>query len=102
MRARNIKPGFFLNEDLADIGPYAQLLFAGLWCLADKEGKLEDRPRRIKAAVFPYYDPKPSIETLLNYLAERNFITRYKVNKMKLIIIPNFVTHQSPHHTERK
>lgn len=101
MRSRNIKPGFFKNEDLADLGSYAQLLFIGLWQIADKEGKLEDRPKRIKAEIFPYYDPKPSVETLLNHLSEREFILRYRVKKLKLIKIINFQKHQSPHHTEK-
>ena len=48
-RARNIKPGFFANENLAECDPLARLLFAGLWCLADREGRLEDRPKRIAA-----------------------------------------------------
>ena len=56
MRARNIKPGFFKNPDLADAGPAAQLLCVGLWCMADKEGRLKDQPRVIKAEVFPYYE----------------------------------------------
>ena len=102
MRSRNIKPGFFKNEDLAEIGPYAQLLFVGLWQLADKGGKLEDRPKRIKAEVFPYYDPKPSVETLLQHLIEKSFIIRYKVSGLKLLKIVNFEKHQSPHHTEKK
>lgn len=37
-RARNIKPSFFKNEDLADLNPFDRLLFIGLWCLADREG----------------------------------------------------------------
>lgn len=53
-RARNIKPGFFANEDLAECDPLARLLFAGLWCLADREGRLEDRPKRIRAELLPY------------------------------------------------
>ena len=102
MRSRNIKPGFFKNEDLAEIGPYAQLLFVGLWQLADKGGKLEDRPKRIKAEVFPYYDPKPSVETLLQHLIESKFIIRYKADGFKLLKIANFEKHQSPHHTEKE
>jgi len=46
-RSRNIKPGFFRNEMLAECSPLARLLFAGLWCLADRFGRLEDRPKRI-------------------------------------------------------
>ena len=53
-RSRNIKPGFFLNDDLAECEPLARLLFAGLWCIADREGRLEDRPKRIKIEVLPY------------------------------------------------
>ncbi len=52
MRARGIKPAFFKNEELAELGTVAQLLFIGLWCLADREGRLEDRPKRIGAEVM--------------------------------------------------
>ena len=44
MRTRLLKPGFFMNEELARLPVRARLLFAGLWCLADREGRLEDRP----------------------------------------------------------
>ena len=91
MRARNIKPGFFKNDELAEIGPCAQLLFAGLWCMADKDGKLVDRAKRIKAEIFPYYDPKPGIEKILSELTARKFITRYSVNGQKIILINNFL-----------
>ncbi len=55
-RSRNIKPGFFANEYLAELSPHARLLFIGLWTLADREGRLEWRPKKIKAALFPYED----------------------------------------------
>jgi len=54
MRARNLKPGFFKNDRLAEIEPLGRLLFAGLWCMADSRGRLEDRVLRIKAEVLPY------------------------------------------------
>ena len=98
-RARNIKPGFFKNYDLADLGPYAQLLFAGLWCLADKEGRLKDQPRLIKAEIFPYYEVDVNGE--LTKLERLAFIDRYEVDGMAIIQIANFVEHQSPHHTEK-
>ena len=98
-RARNIKPGFFKNYDLADLGPLAQLLFAGLWCMADKEGRLEDKPRLIKAEVFPYYDVDVNGE--LTKLARLGFVNRYQVGEQSLIEVCNFKEHQSPHHTEK-
>lgn len=98
-RARNIKPGFFKNYDLADLGPLAQLLFAGLWCLADKEGRLEDKPRLIKAEVFPYYEIDVNGE--LTKLERLGFVKRYQANGVDVIFISEFKKHQSPHHTER-
>jgi len=94
-RARNIKPGFFMNEYLAECDLAARLLFIGLWCLADREGRLEDRPKRIGAFVFPYeqYD----IDNLLEQLAERGFIIRYQVDGKKYIQVVNFKKHQNPH-----
>lgn len=97
-RARNIKPGFFTNEDLAEIHPLGRLLFAGLWTLADREGRLEDRPKRIKAAVLPYDDY--DIEELLTELSARGFILRYQVDERGYIWIPCFGKHQNPHHRE--
>ena len=72
MRARMIKPSFFLNEDLATLPYEARLLFIGLWCVADREGRLEDRPRRLKAELFPYDDI--DLDPLLGKLAELGFI----------------------------
>jgi len=100
MRARNIKPGFFKNYDLADQGPIAQLLFAGLWCLADREGRLEDKHRLIKAEVFPYYDADVNRE--LTVMERLGFIRRYRSQGLALIEIVNFKKHQSPHNTEKR
>lgn len=94
-RSRNIKPGFFLNDELAECDPLARLLFAGLWCIADREGRLEDRPKRIKAEVLPYDDC--DVDQLLDQLAERDFIVRYEVDGLRYIQIINFSKHQNPH-----
>ncbi|MFW5970500.1 MAG: hypothetical protein ACOCQT_00225, partial [Desulfovermiculus sp.] len=95
MRARNIKPGFFENEHLADCDPLARILFAGLWCMADRAGRLEDRPKKIKVKILPY--DECSVEDLLNQLEQYGFITRYIVNNQRYIQIDNFGRHQNPH-----
>ncbi len=99
-RSRNIKPGFFLNDELAEIEPLGRLLFAGLWCLADREGRLEDRPRKIKAEILPY--DECDVDKLLNDLmcANEKFITRYEVEDKEYIQIYNFNKHQNPHKNE--
>lgn len=98
-RSRNIKPGFFKNYELADLGPICQLLFSGLWCLADKEGRLEDKPRLIKAEVFPYYDC--DVHGEITKLERCGFVRRYRAHGVAVIEILNFKRHQSPHHTEK-
>ena len=99
-RARNIKPGFFTNEYIAELSPFAQLLFIGLWTLADRKGRLEDRPKGIRGKLFPYGDQ--DVNALLNELAEspESFIIRYEVNGKRYIQITNFEKHQNPHKNE--
>ena len=65
-RARNIKPGFFTNPELAELPFETRLLFAGLWTVADKKGRLEDRPKKIKMQVFPA--DTVDIDTMLEQL----------------------------------
>lgn len=94
-RARNLKPSFFTNDLLAEIHPLGRLLFQGLWCIADREGRLEDRPKRIKAELLPYDDC--DADALLNDLAKYGFIQRYEVDGLRFIQVVNFVKHQNPH-----
>lgn len=93
-RARNIKPGFFKNENLADCDPLARILFAGLWCMADRSGRLEDRPRKIKAECLPYDDC--DADALLRQLQTHGFIVRYG-EETKYIQVLAFAKHQNPH-----
>jgi uncharacterized phage protein (TIGR02220 family) len=97
-RSRNIKPGFFKNEGLGELNPLTRILFAGLWCLADREGRLEDRPKRIRAEVLPYDDG--SVDDMLNELHQAGFILRYEVGGQRFIQVQNFSRHQNPHHKE--
>jgi len=98
-RARNIKPALFKNEILGVEDPMLTLLFISLWCLADKEGRLEDRPLRIKAETFPYRDGL-DVNGYLTELQRLEFIRRYEVNGVKIIQVLNFYKHQHPHKTE--
>ena len=95
MRARNLKPGFFINEFLLECEPLARLLFAGLWCMADRDGRLEDRPKKIKTAILP--GDECDTEALLQQLADKNLIIRYVIDGVRFIAIPKFTAHQRPH-----
>lgn len=103
-RGRFIKPEFWMDEDLARLSKEARLLFIGLWQLADRAGRFEDRPKRIKAEIFPYDDV--DADALLTELATQKvhgngaFIQRYEVSGKRYIQIANFTKHQKCHPNE--
>jgi len=97
-RTRSIKPAFFKNEILAQLPFQDQLLFVGLWMLADREGRLEDRPPRIKAEVFPYREV--DVESCLCRLHQTGFIVRYTKGE-NYISIPTWLKHQHVHVKEQ-
>lgn len=100
-RQRMINPTFFKNEDLGDLPAETRLLFIGLWTIADREGRLEDRPKRIKADVYPY-DSGVDVDAMLTSLANSGFIIRYVVDGERYIAIPTFLKYQKPHIREAK
>jgi len=97
-RSRNIKPAFFDNDELGELNPETRLLFIGLWCLADREGRLENRPKRINAKILPY--DNYNVEEMLNSLSGSGFIKLYIANDQQYIQITNWTKHQNPHHKE--
>lgn len=98
-RIRALKPDFFLDDKLAEQEPLTRLLFEGLWCLADREGRLEDNPKKVKVQVLPY--DNFDVDKGLKSLASAGFIVRYQADQKKYIQVKNFRKHQNPHHTER-
>ena len=97
-RTRSLKPQFFKNDLLAECQPLARLLFSGLWCMADAEGRLEYRPLRVKAEVLPYDDC--DVDQLVDELEQRGFVRRYTVDDVTILVIPKFLDHQRPHPKE--
>lgn len=97
-RARNIKPGFYANEDLAECSIWARFIFPGLWMMADREGRLEYRPKKIKGELLRF--DSQEAEPLLEELQRFGFILMYEVEGRKFIQILQFMKHQNPHHRE--
>lgn len=98
-RARNIKPGFFRNADLVELPFETRLLFIGLWTIADRAGRLEDRPKQIKMDIFPA--DNVDCDACIKSLADKGMLTRYEVDGKRYLQITNFVKHQNPHRDEK-
>ena len=97
-RTRSIKPGFFTNDLLGEIHPLGRLLFAGLWCQADRNGFVEYRPRRLKAEILPFDDA--DVVALVGDLEARGFVKRFEDQGSEWLLITKFTAHQSPHPRE--
>lgn len=97
-RIRTIKPDFFLSETVASVCPLARLLFQGLWLLADREGRLHDKPGKIKVQVLPW--DKCDADALLLDLDRVGLIRRYEVDGERCIQITSFLEHQRPNTRE--
>lgn len=98
-RARNIKPGFFRNADLVELPAETRLFFVGLWTIADRAGRLEDRPKQIKMELFPA--DSFDCDAMLNELASIGMVARYESGGKRYVQVVNFVKHQNPHRDEK-
>lgn len=105
-RIRYLKPEFFTDEDLAELPFQTRLMYAGLWCHADKAGRLENRPKYLKAMIFPYdtIDVEKQLSMLSNGKGANKapFIQRYEIEGKQYIQILSWNKHQVPHHTEKE
>lgn len=108
-RIRMVKPEFFDDPQVGELSPLARLFFIGLWTQADREGRLIDDPRRLKARIFPFDDV--DVNALAHELHEKDMIRRYitrlapelpgePCKDMSCIWIRKFTAHQHPHPKE--
>jgi hypothetical protein len=88
-RIRTIKPEFFTSDDICSLTPLARLLYIGLWCEADREGRLVWAPRGFKRRYLP--DDQCNIDALCAELVDRDLVRLYGGG---LAYIPTFLTHQ--------
>jgi len=100
MRIRSIKPQFFLDSKILDLPPLARLLFIGLWCCADREGRMHYDPRELRRQVLP--DETQSVfDEMFGALTASNLIRLYAVENSSYVDIPHFLAHQVPYHKEQ-
>jgi len=92
-RIRSIKPDFFLHDELGDHPALTRLFFIGLFTQADREGRIEYRPKRLKAALLPYDDC--DVDEMVQALSPEH-LTLYEVDGKTYLEIVNFLRHQCP------
>lgn len=99
-RARNIKYSFFMDDKLAEENdPLGRILYIGLWTIADCNGNLEWRSKKVKAEILPY--DNCDIEKLAINLDKSGFIRFYSDGDILYCHIPSFAEEQNPHKNER-
>lgn len=104
MRIRTVKPEFFQDERLYDLeaqtGMPIRIIFVGLWCVCDREGRFDWNPRRLKVQILPH-DEGIDFLKALEALAEAGFVDRYSSGGRELACVPGFGTHQVVNNKER-
>lgn len=95
-KSRIIHHGFFTNAKLIKLKFEVRLYFAGLWTIADKEGRLEYDPDQFKISLFPGDDV--DIEVMTKQLESADFV--YLDADRKYLQITNWKKHQKPHWNE--
>jgi hypothetical protein len=88
-RIRTIKPEFFTSDDICALSPLARLLYIGLWCEADRDGRLVWTPGVMKRRYLP--DDACDIDVLGAELIARGLLRLYGEG---LACIPSFARHQ--------
>lgn len=96
-RIRTIKPEFFTSEDIVELSPFARLLYIAIWCEADREGRLNWKPKTFKIRYFPA--DSLDIDALCKELIDRRLVVLYGDG---LAYIPSFSRHQHVNPRESK
>jgi len=91
-RIRTIKPDFFTSEDIVSLTPHARLLYIATWLEADREGRLQWRPKTMKMRYLPGDDC--DIDSLSDELIDAGLIVTYSVDGVSFAEIPTFTRHQ--------
>lgn len=79
-RIRSIKPDFFKSRAVRRLNDREKLVWIGLWCYADDEGRLVDEPGILVGELWALELTARQIDTTLNGLSEKGRLIRYSVD----------------------
>lgn len=95
-RKRMIDPSIWISEDFGTLSSLAQLVFIGLFSIADDEGRGKASPAYIKAVLFPYKDDLriSDIEKALSEISSKMSVIFYSCNENKYYTLTSWNTFQ--------
>lgn len=103
-RIRTIKPDFFTHWGLYELeklsGLPIRVAFAGLFTVADREGRFKWVPQELKIACIPH--DEVDFSRVLDALMTRGFIVKYECDGRYFGYIPGFVRHQAINNREKE
>lgn len=99
-RIRSIKPELFMDEDLAALPVEARYLLIGLHCHADRAGRFEWRPARLRALIYPF-EQSLDVAALLEQLRAARYLLRYEAHGAVFGYVRNWTKQQVINNRER-
>lgn len=103
-RIRTIKPEFFKHYELykAEVESKMPLrvAYAGLWTVADREGRFKWKPEEMKTDILPH--DKVNFSLVMDELSKRGFIVKYSAGNKVYGYIPSWQDHQTINIRESK
>lgn len=95
-RIRTIKPDFFRHEGLyeaeIEFGLPLRVAFAGIWTVADREGRFKWNARTLRLDALPF--DEVDFSRVLDALLTRGHIAKYTVDGKDFGFIPSWSDHQ--------
>ncbi len=95
-RIRSIKPAFFRHRELflleQSSGLPVRVGFAGLWTVADREGRFRWKPVELKLDCLPYDDV--DFAEVLAALESADFVQKYTIDGKEYGVVPSWIDHQ--------
>lgn len=97
-RIRSVHPDICVSETMANLPANLERTFVRLWTHCDDEGRCEDRPRIIKAAIYPLHDDMTweAVSDDLDGLVEAGLVVRYSVEGRGYVQICGWDEYQHP------
>ena len=94
-RKRQIDPGFWTNEQVAELPRDARLLFLGMISNADDEGRLHGSPIYLRMAILPGDDvSREQVQGWRDQIVAQGLAQLYRAGDAEYLWLPTWHTHQ--------